>query len=78
MTRLNLRDIEQQNYLNGNAYDWYGEATRPGLRQNYNVNISGGIGKTKYYWSLGYTDNQGYIKEMSIKQSVPELMQIPK
>ena len=60
MTRLNLRDIEQQNYLNGNAYDWYGEATRPGLRQNYNVNISGGIGKTKYYWSLGYTDNQGY------------------
>ena len=62
MTRLNLRDIEQQNYLNGNAYDWYGEATRPGLRQNYNVNISGGIGKTKYYWSLGYTDNQGYIK----------------
>ena len=57
MTRLNLRDIEQQNYLNGNAYDWYGEATRPGLRQNYNVNISGGIGKTKYYWSLGYTDN---------------------
>ena len=62
MTRLNLRDIEQQNYLNGNTYDWYGEATRPGLRQNYNVNISGGIGKTKYYWSLGYTDNQGYIK----------------
>ena len=48
MTRLNLRDIEQQNCLNGNAYDWYGEATRPGLRQNYNVNISGGIGKTKY------------------------------
>ena len=35
---------------------------RQGLRQNYNVNISGGIGKTKYYWSLGYTDNQGYIK----------------
>lgn len=62
MTRLNLRDIEQQNYLNGNIYDWYGEATRPGLRQNYNVNISGGIGKTKYYWSLGYTDNQGYLK----------------
>lgn len=62
MTRINLRDIEQENYLNGNVYDWYGEATRPGLRQNYDVNISGGIGKTKYYWSLGYTDNQGYLK----------------
>ena len=34
MTRLNLRDIEQQNYLNGNAYDWYGEATRPGFLQS--------------------------------------------
>lgn len=62
MTRINLRDIEQENYLNGNTYDWYGAATRPGLRQNYNVNISGGIGKTKYYWSLGYTDNKGYMK----------------
>lgn len=62
MTRINLREIEQENYLNGNTYDWFDEATRPGLRQNYNVNISGGIGKTKYYWSLGYTDNQGYIK----------------
>lgn len=62
LTRLNLRDIEQQNYLAGKTYDWFDESTRPGLRQNYNVNISGGIGKTKYYWSLGYTDNQGYIK----------------
>lgn len=62
MTRINLRDIEQENYLNGNTYDWYGDATRPGLRQNYSVNISGGIGKTRYYWSLGYTDNKGYTK----------------
>ena len=62
LTRLNFTDIEQANYLAGNTYDWYDAATRPGLRQNYNVNISGGIGKTKYYWSLGYTDNQGYIK----------------
>lgn len=61
MTRLNLREIEQKNYRNGNAYDWYDAATRPGLRQNYNVDISGGIGKTKYYWSLGYTDNKGYL-----------------
>lgn len=62
MNRINLRDIEQENYLNGHTYDWFGASTRPGLRQNYNVNISGGIGKTKYYWSLGYTDNQGYVK----------------
>ena len=62
MTRLNLRDIEQENYLAGKTFDWYDAATTPGFRQNYNMNISGGVGKTKYYWSLGYTDNQGYMK----------------
>ncbi|MDR0575871.1 MAG: TonB-dependent receptor [Tannerella sp.] len=61
MNRLSLRDIEQENYLNGYSYDWFDAATSPGLRQNYDVNISGGIGKTKYYWSLGYTDNEGYL-----------------
>lgn len=62
MNRLSLREIEQRNYLAGNTYDWYDAVTRPGLRQNYDVSISGGIGKTKYYWSFGYTDNEGYLK----------------
>lgn len=62
MNRLSLREIEQENYRNGNTYDWYDASTRPGLRQNYDVNISGGIGNTKYYWSLGYTDNESYVK----------------
>lgn len=61
MNRLALRDIEQKNYLNGISYDWFDAVTSPGLRQNYDVNISGGIGKTQYYWSLGYTDNEGYL-----------------
>ncbi|MDR0698061.1 MAG: TonB-dependent receptor [Tannerella sp.] len=62
MDRLSLREIEQKNYRAGNTYDWLDATTSPGLRQNYDVNISGGIGRTKYYWSLGYTDNQGYLK----------------
>ncbi len=61
MNRLSLRGIEQENYLNGVSFDWFDAVTSPGLRQNYDVNISGGIGKTKYYWSLGYTDNEGYL-----------------
>jgi TonB-linked SusC/RagA family outer membrane protein len=61
LNRMNLRDIEQENYHSGETYDWYDAATRPGLRQNYDVNISGGVGKTRYYWSLGYTDNKGYV-----------------
>lgn len=61
MNRMNLQNIEQENYRTGNTFDWYDAATDPGLRQNYDVNVSGGMGKTKYYWSLGYTDNQGYV-----------------
>jgi TonB-linked SusC/RagA family outer membrane protein len=61
MSRMALREIEQENYREGNTYDWFGEATRPGLRQNYDVSISGGIGKTNYYWSIGYTGNEGYL-----------------
>ncbi len=61
MARLALRDIEQQNYLKGNSYNWFDAVTSPGLRQNYDANISGGIGSTQYYWSLGCTDNKGYL-----------------
>ncbi|MCD8043540.1 MAG: TonB-dependent receptor [Tannerellaceae bacterium] len=62
LARLTLRDIEKQNYLNGRYTDWYDEATRPGIRQNYNMNLSGGSEKTNYYWSLGYTNNEIYMK----------------
>jgi TonB-linked SusC/RagA family outer membrane protein len=61
MDRLALRDIEQENYLNGKTYDWFDAVTSPGLRQNYDINISDGTGKTKYFWSLAYTDNKGYL-----------------
>ena len=61
MNRLALRDIEQENYLNGTTYDWFDAVTSPGLRQNYDVNISDGTGKTQYFWSLAYTDNKGYL-----------------
>jgi TonB-linked SusC/RagA family outer membrane protein len=62
MNRLSLREIEQKNYRTGNTYDWFDATTSPGLRQNYNVNISGGIVETKYYWSLECADNKGYMK----------------
>ena len=30
-----------------------------GLRQNYNVSLSGQTSRVNYYWSLGYQDNEG-------------------
>ena len=59
MTRMNLTEIEQANYLAGNEYDWYDICTRTGLRQDYNVSLSNGSGRSKYYVSAGRTDNKG-------------------
>lgn len=59
MTRMNLSEIEQENYLAGNVYDWFDICTRTGIRQDYNLGLSNGTGRSKYYISLGKTDNQG-------------------
>lgn len=61
MNRLKLREIEKKNLLDGKTMDWYNEAMRMGIRQNYDVSLTGGTGVLKYYWSAGYTDNQNYI-----------------
>lgn len=43
--------------------DWFDEITRPGLAQSYNLSVSSGTEKTNSFFSLGYYDNQGTIKE---------------
>jgi len=60
MNRLSLQDIEKENYKAGREYDWYEAGKQQGLRQNYDVSLSGGLGPLRYYWSLGSTDNKGY------------------
>lgn len=61
MNRLTLKEIEQENYLNGVSYDWYDEVTRPGLRQDYALSVSSGSEKNKYFFSVGLTDNKGFV-----------------
>ncbi len=61
MNRLKLKDIEKKNLLAGRTYDWYDAAMRMGTRQNYDVNLTGGTGVLKFYWSNGYTKNKNYI-----------------
>ena len=38
------------------------EAFRTSLRQEYNLNISGGTQKMSYYASLGYLKNEGVVR----------------
>jgi len=52
-------------YSDGQYYytpdNWSDETYSNNLRQEYNVNISGGSTKLKYYGSFGYLDDQGLI-----------------
>lgn len=59
LQRIGLGEIERKNYFAGNSYDWYGASWQTGLRQNYDVSLSGQTSNVNYYWSLGYQDNEG-------------------
>lgn len=42
--------------------DWYKDMERTGLRQDYNLNATGGTKRTTYFFSLGYLDEEGFMK----------------
>lgn len=48
--------------------DWFDEITRTGLMQSYNVSVSNGTQNGNYFFSAGYLDNQGTIKESYFKR----------
>jgi len=57
--RMGMTQIELDNYKAGKTVDWYEEVYRNGIRQDYDLSLSGGSQSLRYYWSAGYTDNQG-------------------
>lgn len=59
MSRLRLFPIEQENYLAGKTVDWYDVVMRKGFRQTHDLSVGGGSDGFNYYWSIGYTDNEG-------------------
>jgi TonB-linked SusC/RagA family outer membrane protein len=61
LTRLYMQDNEIENYKNGKETNWYDAVFKPGLRQDYNVSLSGKKDEISYYWSLGYADNESLI-----------------
>lgn len=42
--------------------DWFKEAYRTGINQNYQVSVSNGNDKMRYYIGAGYSDEQGILK----------------
>lgn len=54
--------------LKYNDFDWDKAVARTGFRQNYDLNYSGGTEKTKYFSSLGYLKETGYVINSDIER----------
>jgi TonB-dependent starch-binding outer membrane protein SusC len=57
--------------LDGKPIDtkWSDVVYHNGISQNHNLNISGGSDATMYYFSVGYTNQQGMIKKNEFKRA---------
>ncbi|WP_337044980.1 SusC/RagA family TonB-linked outer membrane protein [Emticicia sp. 17c] len=42
--------------------DWYKEVYQTGFSQNHNLTVQGGTEKTNYYFSAGFSDQDGFLK----------------
>ena len=64
-----LYGVTMDNYLDANGTvhagdtDWFDEVTRTGIVQQYNLSVSSGSEKGSSFFSMGYYDNKGTIKE---------------
>lgn len=57
--RLNFKNIEIQNYLNGIETDWTDLVFQTGFQQDYTASISNRTDNLSYFWSMGYADREG-------------------
>lgn len=48
--------------------DWFNEVYRTAFSQNHNVTITGGTEKTNYYFSGGFSDQDGFLKNNSFQR----------
>lgn len=61
LSRNGFFQVEMDNYKAGKQVNWYDEVIKPGIRQNYDISISGATDAVNYYWSMGYQNNEGVI-----------------
>jgi TonB-dependent starch-binding outer membrane protein SusC len=59
LIRLALSPMEMNNYHEGITKNWYDDITQTGIRQDYDASVSGGMENIRYYFSAGYTANEG-------------------
>ena len=62
LANLHLTPLEAENYKAGNVMDWEDVIFHTGIRQDYNVSLSGQKEDFNYYWSMGYMNNEALTK----------------
>jgi TonB-linked SusC/RagA family outer membrane protein len=62
LAALRFTGNEIENYKGGKTIDWEDYIYHNGLRQDYNVSLSGKKNDFTYYWSLGYMNNEALTK----------------
>lgn len=67
LNRIGFQDVEIANFLAGNSVDWYDQVFQTGLRNDHTISLSGTKDEVKYYWSVGYTNNEGAIQGEQFK-----------
>lgn len=58
LNTLGFDPTETENYLKGRSFDWDDLMFHTGIRQNYDLSVSGRSDYVSYYWSMGYEDNE--------------------
>lgn len=53
-----LEENELENYMNGIYYDWQDFLFHTGIRQDYDVSVSGRTERVSYYFSTGYSTRE--------------------
>lgn len=48
--------------------DWYKVVYQTAISQNHNMTITGGTDKTSYYFSAGYSDQDGFLRSNSFQR----------
>jgi TonB-linked SusC/RagA family outer membrane protein len=51
-----------------NNTNWVNEIYNSAVSQSYNINVKGGDEKALYYFSLGYTNNDGIVKKTNFQR----------
>nr|WP_228239046.1 TonB-dependent receptor [Muricauda sp. M10] len=59
---------EMEVLASGNGVDWVDEVTRSALQTSHNVSLSGGAENVNYYFSLGYLNEDGTLKDTDFKR----------